>query len=178
MTGKYVLPVLALIGLAVTVGTITFGPFNPSVTAPIIRSPQVPFKSYVAGVGLVESRTENIVVGAPVQGIVAAIYVKLGDWVKTGDPLFKIDDRDVEAQLPVALAKAQEAEANVAKVKNRLRIGAGLNVGQSISEEDLTNRQLDLTIGEAVQASSHAQVDLVSPCSSSGSNSEDRHVAG
>jgi len=39
--------------------------------------------------------------------------------VKTGDPLFKVDSSDLEAQLPPALAKVKEAEANLAKVKNR-----------------------------------------------------------
>jgi len=159
--GKYVLPFLALVGLAAALGTIIFGTANPPVSSPQIRSPQIPFASYVAGAGLIESRTQNIVIGAPVQGIVTAIYVQMGDWVKTGDPLFKIDDRDIAAQLPVAVAKAEEAEANLAKVKNRLRIGEGLTVGRSISEEDLANRRLDLTIAEAAQASTRAQVDYV-----------------
>src|SRR5437660_197819 len=90
----------------------------------------------------------------PVSGIVTAVYVKWGDRVKSGTPLFKVDTRDleaqllpanakvkeveaqllpanakvkeVEAQLLPANAKVQEAEAVLAKAENRLKVGEGL----------------------------------------------------
>jgi len=49
--------------------------------------------------------------------IVRAIYVKWGDQVQTGDPLFKVDSSDLQAQELPALAKVKEAEANLAKVR-------------------------------------------------------------
>ena len=115
----------------------------------------------------------NIAIGTPVSGIVAAVYVKWGDRVKRGDPLFKIDTRDLEAQLiPTkakveeveaqslpATAKVNEAQAILAKAENRLRVGEGLEPGVSISVEEMANRRIDVDTDKASVASAEAQVE-------------------
>ena len=126
MIGKYVLPLLAVIGLAVSISTVIQGNETPPVVPPVIQPAKAPFASYVAGAGMVETSTENIAIGTPVSGIVSAIYVKWGDRVKAGDPLFKIDDRDLQGQLLVAVAKIKEAEASLAKTKEHAQGGRGL----------------------------------------------------
>lgn len=158
MIGKLV-PLFALIGLGVAVGAVIQGNQTAPVAPPVVRLPQVPFTSYVAGAGLVQASTENIAIGTPVSGIVTAIYVKWGDWVNAGDPLIKIDDRDLQGQLLVALAKVKEAEANLAKIKNLLRVAEGLRTGSSITALDMANRRFDVAIDEAVLGSATAQVE-------------------
>jgi multidrug efflux pump subunit AcrA (membrane-fusion protein) len=81
--------------------------------------------------------------------------------VQTGDPLFKIDSSDLQAQVIPALAKVKEAEANLAKVKNRLRVGEGLSPGVSISVEDMDNRRFDVAIDESALASAESQVEQI-----------------
>jgi hypothetical protein len=76
MIGKYVLPLLAVIGLALSVNTVIQGNQTPSVVSPFAQPAKAPFDSYVAGAGMVETSTENIAIGTPVSGIVLAIYVK------------------------------------------------------------------------------------------------------
>ena len=110
---------------------------------------------------MVETSTENIEIGTPVSGIVSAIYVKWGDRVNTGDPLFKIDDRDLQGQLLVAVAKVKEAEASLAKTKNLLKVAEGLRPGSSISEVEMANRRFDAAINEAVLGSASAQVEQI-----------------
>ena len=129
MIGKYALPLLAGIGLAVSISTVIQGNQTPSVFPPLVQPAKAPFASYVAGAGMVETTTENIEIGTPVSGIVLAIYVKWGDRVNTGDPLFKIDDRDLQGQLLVAVARVKEAEASLAKTKNLLKVAEGLRPG-------------------------------------------------
>ena len=90
-------------------------------------------------------------------GIVTAINVKWDDWVNTGDVLFKIDDRDLQGQLLPAVAKLKEAEANLAKLKNGLRIAENLGVGP-ISELELSNRRFDAAKAEAELGSAQAFV--------------------
>src|SRR5262245_36151885 len=124
MIGK-VVPFFALIGLALAVGAVILGNQAVPVEPAMVRLPTVPYSSYVAAAGLVQASTENIANGTPVSGIVTAIYVKWGDRVNAGDPLIKIDDRDLQGQLLVALAKVKEAEANLAKIKNLLRVAEG-----------------------------------------------------
>src|SRR6476660_986935 len=161
MIGKYVLPLLAVLGLAVSISTVIQGNQTPSVIPSPIQSAEAPYGSYVAGAGNVATTTENIEIGAPVSGIVSAIYVKWGDRVNTGDPLFKIDDRDIQGQLLVATAKVKEAEANLAKTKNLLKVAEGLKPGSSISEVEMANRRFDAAINEAVLGSASAQVEQI-----------------
>ena len=161
MIRKYVLPLLAMIGVGIAVVMVIKGNRPRPVTQPPVQSAKAPFTSYIFGPGIVEARTENIAIGTPVSGIVRAIYVKWGDQVKTGDPLFKIDSSDLQAQELPALAKVKEAEANLAKVKNRLRVGEGLSPGVSISVEEMDNRRFDVAIDEAARASAEAQVQQI-----------------
>jgi RND family efflux transporter MFP subunit len=161
MIRRYILPFLAIIGVGVAVVMVIKGNGTPPVTQPVVQSAKAPFTSYIFGPGIVEARTENIAIGTPVSGIVRAIYVKWGDQVQTGDPLFKIDSSDLQAQVLPALAKVKEAEANLAKVKNRLRVGEGLSPGVSISVEEMDNRRFDVAIDEAARASAEAQVEQI-----------------
>src|ERR1700732_321109 len=158
---RYALPLLAVIGLALAVSTVIQGNQTTPLGEPVVQSPKVPFAAYVAGAGMIEASTENIAIGTPVSGVVTAIYVTWGDRVNAGEPLFKIDDRDLQGQLPVAVAKVKEAEANLAKTRNLLKIAEGLRIGSSISGVDLANRRFDVAINEAVLESEAAQVEQI-----------------
>src|SRR2546428_11824212 len=158
MIRKYVLPLLAIIGLFIAVAMVIRGNRAGPTTQAVVQSANAPFTSYVFGPGIVEASTENIAIGTPVSGIVTAVYVKWGDRVKSGAPLFKGDTRDMEAQLlPAnakvkeveaqvlpATAKVHEAEATLAKAENRLKVGEGLEPGVSISAEEIANRRVDV----------------------------------
>jgi RND family efflux transporter MFP subunit len=161
MIRKYILPVLAIIGVGIAVVMVIRGNRNRPIAKPVVQSAKAPFSSYIFGPGIVEAKTENIAIGTPVSGIVTAIYVKWGDPVQTGDPLFRIDSSDLQAQVLPALAKIKEVEANLAKVKHRLRVGEGLSPGVSISVEEMDNRRFDVAINEAVLASAKAQVEQI-----------------
>src|SRR5258707_7548337 len=129
MIRKYILPALAIIGIGVAVLMVLLGNRTPPVAQPVVQAARAPFASYIFGPAIVEASTETIAIGTPVSGIVTAVYVKWGDQVHTGDPLFKVDSGDLQAQLQPALAKVQEAETNLAKVKNRLRVGERMSPG-------------------------------------------------
>lgn len=175
MIRRYILPALALMGVGIAVAMVIRGNHNQPAAQPVVRAANVPFTSYIFGPGIVEASTENIAIGTPVSGIVAAVYVKWGDRVKRGDPLFKIDTRDLEAQLiPTkakvneveaqslpATAKVNEAQAILAKAENRLSVGEGLEPGVSISVEEMANRRIDVDTDKASVASAEAQVEQV-----------------
>ena len=161
MIGKYLLPILAVVGLAVAVGAVIEGNQTAPVAPPIIPPAKVTFSSYIAGAGIIEARTQNIAIGTPVSGTVTAINAKWGDWVNTGDVLFRIDDRDLQGQLLVAKAKIDEAQAAVAKARNFLNFGEGLKVGSSITKLDMMNRHFDVEIGEAALGSAKASVEQI-----------------
>src|SRR5262252_5784275 len=159
MIGRFVLPFVALIGLVAAVGAVIQGNRTVPVAPPVVQSPKVPFAASVAGAGMIEASTENIAIGTPVSGVVDAIYVTWGDQVNAGEPLFKIDDRDLQGQLLVAVAKVKEAEANLAKTNNLLKVAEGLRIGSSVSAVDLANRRFDVAINEAALALAKAEVE-------------------
>lgn len=161
MIRKYILPALAIIGVGVAVFMVMKGNRTPPVPQPVVQSARAPFASYIFGPGIVEASTENIAIGTPVSGIVTAVYVKWGDRVSTGDPLFKVDSSDLQAQVQPALAKVKEAQTNLAKVKNRLRVGESMSPGVSISVEEVDNRRFDVAVDEAILASAEAQVEQI-----------------
>lgn len=152
----YLLPVLAVVGVAAAVAIVVEGNRAPSATPPVFQPAEAPYSSYIFGPGIVEASSENISIGTPVSGIVTAIHVTWGEQVKRGAPLFKIDTRDLDAQLVPARAKVREVEAQLpsatanvdqakqvlAKAENHLRVGEGLVPGVSISAEDLATRDL------------------------------------
>lgn len=159
MIGRHALPLLALIGLAVSIGKVIVDNQTVSVDPSTVQPAKAPFASYVAGAGMIEASTENIAIGTPVSGIVTAICVKLGDHVNTDDPLFRIDDRDLQGQLLVASAKIRESEAILAKKKSIRNYSSRLTPGFAIARLDVENQRLDVDIEEAALGSARAQVE-------------------
>ncbi len=155
---KLLLPVLALAGFALAAMAVVQD--NDAAPARGAPSPTAssPFSSYVEGTGITEASTGNIAIGTPVSGVVKSIAVTWNEKVAAGAPLFAIDDRDVRARLLPAEAKVKQAEADLAKTNNLLKVAGGLAIGSSISKVDLDNRRYDVAIKEAAVAAAEAQV--------------------
>src|ERR1700743_481811 len=56
---------------------------------------------------------EEFQVYAPAPGVIAKVYVEVGQKVKTGELLLKMDDADARARLATAKATLQTAEATM-----------------------------------------------------------------
>jgi multidrug resistance efflux pump len=72
----------------------------------------------------VESRSENIAIGSALPGVVLEVYVpvdEVGKQVQAGDPLFRVDDRQLKARLAFQQANLAAAEARLAKLDNMPR---------------------------------------------------------
>lgn len=165
MIRKYVIPVLAVLGVLLALWSVKQGS-KPVVPAePVADPPKVAFANKISGAGIVEASTRNISVGTHVSGIVARVYVKVGQRVKAGDPLFSIDDRARRADIAVRDAKVLEAEANLRDLKAQLAIAENVKDPRAISIEDLNKRRYAVQAAEArlanAKAEAHsARVDL------------------
>lgn len=159
MIRKYALPFVALFGVVAAAVAVIIDNQGVPAVPPAMPAPKAPFASYVTGAGMVEASSQNIAIGTPVSGVVAAIYVKLSDAVKAGEPLLKIDDRDLQGQLLIAAARVKEAEANLAKTRNLLESVERLPTGVTISAVDKANRRYDAAVNEAVLGAAKAQVE-------------------
>ena len=161
MMRKYLLPILALIGLLLAVAIVLIGNRQSSTSQPVVQSPKSPFESFVAGAGIIEASTGNIVVGTPVSGVVVELYVHEGSPVEVGDKLFKIDDREQQAQLIPAIAKISEIAARLAQAKSQFGLANSLSDKRAISVEELNNRRFAVMLAKAELASAQAQVKQI-----------------
>jgi len=85
--------------------------FEPPFPPPASRS-----QDCVAGAGIVEPRTENIQIGTHLAGIVDQIFVSVGQQVQPGDPLFRLDIRQIEADIAVKQAELEAAQAEASRL--------------------------------------------------------------
>jgi HlyD family secretion protein len=117
MFARYLLPVLAVAGVVFSVYTVIQAQQLPPPAKPIIEPPTRPDRvRMIAGSGLVEARRENIPIGVNIPGVVTEVFVKKGEKVKAGAPLFRTDDRDFKSQLEVRLAELASAKAQLHKL--------------------------------------------------------------
>jgi multidrug resistance efflux pump len=82
---------------------------------PLARPASVnPFGRGVAALGIVEPAGRVVEIAAPEPGLVTDVYVNVGDVVKKGQPLMKLDSRSIESQIIKARGdlKARQSEVD------------------------------------------------------------------
>ena len=162
---KYTLPILAVAGFLFAAYTVVSSN-KPIPIAPAVAPPaSAPFKSFIAGAGIVEPQSQNIAIGTPLAGIVKTVAVKVGDKVKAGGPLFYLDDRDTRAELAVKLADLAKARADVGienasltDTKSLSDLAEAVTDRRAISSEELLKRRNALLVSTAKLSSAKALV--------------------
>lgn len=187
MLGRIVLPIVAVFAFGFAVVQMTKAQQQPPPATPPMEPARSPFFKQLAGAGLIEPETENISVGTHVPGIVDAVYVRVGQTVQSGDPLFHLDARHLNAErmvreaalanseanvakllslpreeeLPPVLARITELEANLSdqmKMYERLKPLAG-NV--AVSDDEFTRREMAVSIARAQLEQARAELALL-----------------
>jgi multidrug resistance efflux pump len=191
MFRKYVLPAVAAALLLFSIFQVVRGQQKPPKLEPPVQPSRMPFNTGVAGAGLVEAQTENISVGSALAGIVTEVNVKVGDRVsgpsqapflavgpglraappseevRKGTVLFRLDDRNLRAELrvreanlaaavaqldklnqmprpeevPSSEARVEEAKANLLNLEDQNRRAQAAFARQGIAEEELITRE-------------------------------------
>ena len=162
---RWILPslaVLGVIGVFVVAGRgERTAPPPQMVTPPAVSG----FPAYIAGAGIIEASSRNIAIGTPVAGLCVEVRTHVGDQVKAGDLLFRLDDRDLAAQLAtrraaqqVARARVAEAEATLSDMRNQLQLAEAVTDRRAISVEDLTKRRFAVQLADARLRTAQADV--------------------
>jgi RND family efflux transporter MFP subunit len=159
MFRKYLVPLLALIGLLVAVFAVIHGDRPPVLAPPVSEAPQSPYPVSVAGSGIVEASTQNISIGTPVAGIVSEVFVQAGSNVKAGDPLFALDDRAVRAELAVRRAAEQVAEAQLADAKHEFDLTESLSGLGIATKGDRERKRFAVQKAEAQVALAQSELE-------------------
>ena len=168
MFRKYALPLFAIAGILFAVWMVIQGSKPVVPSSPVVVPPIPPYANKISGAGIVEASTRNIAVGSHVSGIVSEVFVKVGQTVKKGEPLWGLDQRrrraelvvkqaavaEAEARLvrlheapppekvPPAKARVQEAEAVLNDVRQQLKIAENIKDPRAISIEELNKRHI------------------------------------
>jgi HlyD family secretion protein len=187
MIRKYLLPVLAVAGLAFAIWMVKQAAKPVIPAKPVAEPARSPFANKISGAGIVEASTRNISIGSHVPGIVARVFVSVGKRVKVGEPLFVLDDRKQQADfvvkeaalaeararlvrlkqapraedLPPAQAKVKEAEAILEDARHQLQITEKLKDARVIAIDDAIKRQYAVDAAEARLTQAKADLKLL-----------------
>ena len=135
------------------------------VAPPLVEAATAPYQAAIGARGIVESLGENVHISPLVSGVVEEVYVKVGDQVKNGDPLFRVDSRAAraavasrEAEIPVLTARLAEAEANLAEKQDFLERVTKLGSKNVASEEEVRRANFQHRAAAALQARAAAEL--------------------
>ena len=145
---RFVLPAIGVLAAVWSAYSVVRTQPHRAPTDPPAPPAVSDFRDTVAAVGLIEASTENIWVGTPLAGVVEKVFVTAGQTVRTGEPLFKLDTRQLRAELAVrqqavevAHARTRVAEARVADLQRQLEFAEQVKDKRAISAEELTRRR-------------------------------------
>jgi HlyD family secretion protein len=183
---KALLPLLAVGCFGFAVLHVVRAQQVPADPEPAAQPARSPFRDTLAGSGIVESRSENISIGAPIPGVVVEVNVKVGQRVACGAPLFRVDDRPLRAEhayrqaalesaqaqlaklealprkeeLPASAAKVREARANFEDQDDQYRRSRSL-ARVAVGEEDLIKRRQATQVAQQQLARAEADDQLL-----------------
>jgi multidrug resistance efflux pump len=121
MRRTLILPGVALLAFLFMIYHLVVSNREPAMQSPPIAPAHSPFGKTVAGAGIVEAKTENISMGTHVPGIVVERTVEVGQKVEAGDLLFRIDDRQYQADLKVKSAQFEAAQSKLHRLRSMPR---------------------------------------------------------
>jgi RND family efflux transporter MFP subunit len=104
---------------------------------------------FVAGSGIIESSSENISIASPLPGVIKGVFVKAGDTVETGQALFALDDRDVNAEIQVREAQVEKAKAALEDANTQLSIYKSITDARAIMKGELLKRESAVALAQA-----------------------------
>ncbi len=166
---RIVLPALAILGMVAAALMIFRSQPDRSPATPSVQPATTPLTQRsggsVAGAGVVEPSSELVKVGTPIAGVIEDVFVKAGDEVAVGQPLFRIDTRDARAAVAEAAARVESARkgaaaarANLAVTQNQLALYRNIGDPRAVSRLEVVDRQGGVANARAQLALQEAQV--------------------
>ncbi len=118
----FILVFLSILGIAVAMGTVYYNDMEKSGNNVALPSIELPYKSFIAGTGIVEAGSKNIVINSNVAGVIKKVFVQSGDTIHKGELLFTLDDSIKKSKIAVLNAAIQSALAKLQSAKHQLNI--------------------------------------------------------
>jgi len=122
MKSFFILILVSIVGVGVALGIMYYTESEEASQSVALPSMKLPYRSFIAGTGVIEAHSKNIYVGSLVQGVIKRVHVKSGDKIKKGDLLFEIDDRAKKAQIPLQEEQIKVAQSKFDSAKHQLTL--------------------------------------------------------
>jgi RND family efflux transporter MFP subunit len=135
MFRKYGLPSMAVAGALLAL-LVVFLSQRKTPSPPILFPPPTsPYQYSIAAAGLIEASSENIALGSPFNEVIDKIFVRQGDRVKKGDPIFQLDLRAFNAAADMAAAQVEAAQVSLENARVQFSFYERLQDKRAVSEE-------------------------------------------
>ena len=102
---------LALLGILGVIFLVKQLRARPPAPPPLVEPARSPFTNSVAATGIVEATRENVKVATSRAGLVTKVFVQVGSRVKSGDPLFQLDEREARSKVQTAQSQSESLQA-------------------------------------------------------------------
>lgn len=139
---------------------------KPPAPPPVAEPARSPYSSSIAGTGIIEAARENVNVATAKPGLVIKVFPGVGSDVKTGDPLFRIDNREATArlvslrtQIDVENATVTSAQVALAEARDQLKRVSSAASARVLTEDELDRRKFAVQSAEAQAARSLALME-------------------
>lgn len=159
---------LAAAGIAAAILLVRRMQQKPPAPPPVAAPARSPYAGTVAATGLIEAARENVRIASPKGGLVTRVFVKVGDAVREGDPLFQLDAREaasrvetVQAQLEAMRATLKAEEVALADTEDQLARFEKLRKDSVATDEELKRRWFAAEGARARIGSIRAQIHSV-----------------
>jgi HlyD family secretion protein len=114
---KYLLPLLSVLMLVVAIVHVMRNHAEKPPATPPLPPVVAPFEEALSAAGIVEASTSNVHVAAPLPGIIAQVFVHVGEHVEANSPLFALDDRPFLAERLVRESRLTSARAELHRLE-------------------------------------------------------------
>ena len=157
----------AIVGIiAVTLLVLRLKQPQPAPT-PLVEPSRAPYADSIGARGMVEAVDENVRIAPLLPGLIAEVFVKVGDRVTKGQPLFRQDTRDADAriayqkaQVGLLDAKVHEAEVMLADRQDSFQRIEKLGRKDVVSEDERLRKYYAVRSAETALATTKADLEL------------------
>ena len=139
-TQGWKLPLLGAIGLSFALVSVLGRP-EASPRSPVAMPPVAPFENTIAGIGVIEPKSELIAIGTELSGIVRHVHVEVGDKVLKNAPLFSLDQRAIDAEIATLEAVLESTKIQAEDSSAQFRTVNEMADKRAVSKDDYNRRK-------------------------------------
>ena len=159
---------VGIAGVILTLATLWGTQEKPLPPPPLEQPPHNPYPKTVAAAGIIEAVNENVRIAPPVAGLITKVFVRVGDHVTKGIPLFQLDDRALRAQLytrrdsiPPSAAQILEQQVRLQDLLEQLGRLKAVEDRRAVSQDDIRRKWYEAQASKRLLLKEKADLRLV-----------------